>query len=572
MQRLAYITNVFARHGLWSAMETMGIRSWLTPEQVKQAEEISRASRDGEPPATELHPQAAAGGHGPTLANVVPGRLRAAFEELGPAFVKLGQVLATREDLLPPAFTQELSKLHAGVQTLPFSAVRQVLADELGEVVLEQFQQIDERPLAAGSMAQVHRATLRDGTQVVLKIQRPDIAQKIETDLSLMETIAALLERYFPETRILRPTVAIEEFARGTLGELDFIREAGTMAKIATNFAGVAYVKIPSVHWELTTSRVLTITYLDGVTINDREELKRRNFDPMQLVERGLSAFMQMVFVDGFFHGDLHPGNLLALEGSNVGILDFGVSVRIGRAVRERLAGLLLALVDEDYEAMANHFVELSNPSGDFDMDAFVHDVSNAMAPFVGLNLGDTRSGHLLWDFARIAARHGAPMPRELILFLRTFVAFEGIGTQLDPSFDVIATCRKFTARLVEDMYSTENLKRQGLVIARDFAALARTAPRQLRALLKSAIEGDLRLTIASEEMDRLASALDRSSSRMTVGMVVAALIIGSAILVPVRGGGEVYHMSVFGVVGFTLAGVGGLYVMWSIFRGRGGF
>jgi len=360
----------------------------------------------------------------------------------------------------------------------------------------------------------------------------------------------------------------IAEFTRAMSGELDFVREAGSTTKIAGNFTDVPYVKIPKVYWQYSTARVLTLEHIAGVPSSDREAMIRIGLSPPLLVERGLSMFLQMVFVDGLFHGDLHPGNILALPDNHIGVLDFGMVVRISRTTREHLAGLLVALVEEDFERMVQHFIELSDPASDFSYEDFQYDIANAVAPFVGLRLKAIRSGGVLWDLAKIAARHGVPLPQELIVFLKTLVSFEGVGIRLDPDFDLIRTCEKFTVEIVRGIYSPDNVKQNMMVIARDVTSLLRLAPLQLRRLLKAALDGQLRLNMSSDEIGRVAKALDRSSSRLAVSIIIAALLVGSSILTYARAGQEFWHLPLFGLVGFSLAGVLGFYVVWSVLRG----
>jgi len=561
--RLAQITNVFARHGLYSLLERLGIKTWLTPEQVRAAEEISRdEGATAEEGTADDAGFEIAGVHG------LPARLRRSLEELGPAFVKLGQVLASREDLLPAEYTSELRKLHSNVEALPFEVIKQRLKEELGEGKLAEFESIDATPLAAGSMAQVHEARLKSGESVVVKVQRPQIAKQIAVDLSLMETLASLIERYIPESRYIRPRAMIDEFARALSSELDFVREAGSTTKVRLNFEGNPAVVIPQVFWSFTTQRVLTLSKIEGVPSWDRDAMVKQGISPPMLVERGLAAFLQMVFVDGMFHGDLHPGNLLAQPGDRVGFLDFGLVVRLGRSTREHLAGMLEALIREDYERLCQHSVELSDPDTNFDMHAFQHDVANTVAPFVGLKLKSMRSGTVLWELAGVSAKHGVPLPQELIIFLKTLASFEGLGTHLDPDFDVITACEKVTHDIVRDFYSADNLKQQALVVARDFGSLARTAPLQVRRLLKAAIEGHLKFNMHSEDVAKLSVALDRSSSRLAISVIIGALLIGSSILTFARVGREMYQFPVVGLVGFSLAGMLGFYVVWSILRG----
>jgi ubiquinone biosynthesis protein len=565
MGRLAQITNTFARHGLWSLAERLGLKSQLTPEQVREAESLAEGTGVDESGAEAV----AKGTADVSELQGLPARLRRSFEELGPAFVKLGQVLAVREDLLPRDYVEELRKLHHSVAALPYAAIRQVLETELGPEKLALFAEIDERPLAAGSIAQVHAARLKSGESVVVKVQRPGIDHQIRVDLNLMGELAALIERFIPETASARPVAMIQEFARGFLGELDFIREGGNIAKIGRNFQSVSHVVTPEVHWKLTTPRVLTMTRIDGLPAWDRDRIIGSGLEPSLLVERGLGMFLKMVFIDGLFHGDLHPGNLLALDGSNVGVIDFGLCVHLSKSTRENLAGLLIALMDEDFNRVVTHYVELAEPAATFDALAFEHEIGNAVGPFLGLSLEDLRSGRLFWDLAGVAARHGAPMPQELVIFIKTLVTFEGIGTNLDPGFDVLKASEKYTAEIVAGLYSVESLKQQGLTIVRDLGQLAKHGPFQVRRLLRSALEGSLSFRVRSDELDRLAVAVDRSSARLSVSAIVGALIIGSSILAYAHVGANLQSIPMVGLVGFSLAGLLGLYVIWSILRGK---
>lgn len=562
--RLAHITNVFARNGLWSFFDAMGIRSQLTPQQIKEAEDLS--STEGADPI-EGGPQSAAD---IVRSDTAPVRLRKALEELGPAFVKLGQMMATREDLLPKSFTEELSKLHQNVQPVSFETIQSILKSELSEARCSIIKSIDPTPLAAGSIGQVHCAELQSGRKVVIKFQRPQIAQQVEIDLSLMSVLASLLEKYIPDSRSLRPKLTVEEFSRATLAELDYVREAGNMTKVAANFAGMSYARVPDVIWELSTSKILTQEFLDGESLAERDKLLQRGFDPALLIERGLNIFMQMVFKDGMFHGDLHPGNLMALEGNRIGIIDLGLVVSLGRNARERLAGLLNALVHEDYESMVSYYLELADPGPGFQAEAFQHDLANALSPFVGLKIAEMRSGKLLWDFARIAAAHGAPMPRELIMFLRTLVGFEGVSARLDPSFDIFSSCQRFADELVRGMYSPENIQRQGILIARDLIGLGRFAPRQIRNILKSLSDGQTVFKIESEAVSEVASALDRSVSRLAVSVIIGSLLIASALMLYIKAEstGSI-HFPTLGLTGLVIAATLSLYVIGSIFRSR---
>ncbi len=549
--RMAQIVNVFARHGFWTFIRESGLDRWLTPDQFRNAEAESSAELPAERDLS------------------LPVRLRMVLEELGPAFVKLGQVLAVREDLLPPEYLAELRKLHTQVEPLPYGIIRLRLEEELGAERLADFVKINQQPLAAGSIAQVHTAELASGEEVAIKVQRPNIKKQIETDLQLIATLATMLEKYIPELRSIRLPTMAAELSRAMSSELDFIREAGSTSKFAMNFRNVPYVVIPEIFWGYTTPRVLTMTYLRGTSPWDKAEIQRLGLDPVLLVEQGLEMFLKMVFVDGIYHGDLHPGNLLVLPENKVGVLDFGLVVRISKSTREHLAGLLVSLAREDYERMVQHVVELSEPSPDFNLESFQHDLANAVAPFIGLRQKAIRSGGLLFDLAKISARHGMPLPQELIIFIKTLASFEGIGLHLNPDFEIISSCEKFTAQIVKELYSPENLRDQALIIARDGAALLRHAPLQLRRLLKAALDGDLRVQIDSESVDELGAIVDRSSARLALSLLAAALFVAGAMLARDTDGRELLGIPVPALV-VLVAGAGSAFlVVLSILRKR---
>ena len=553
MSRFAQIVNIFARHGYWSVIERMEMR------RVLNAAEIEVATTESEVAAkTDANPTADLAG--------IPARFRKSLEELGPAFIKLGQILAVREDLLPKEFTDELRKLHSSVETLPFETIQQRLRDELGPQKLTEFAFIDPTPLAAGSIAQVHRAKLTDGSDVVIKIQRPGIKQQIETDLDLISTIAQLMEKFIPESRFARPTVMVDALSDALKAELDFVREAGSMSKMAQNFTEVPHIHFPAVHWNLSTQKILTLTYVAGIPASNRDAMIQAGIDVKLLVGRGLQMFMKMVFVDGFFHGDLHPGNLLAQPNSEIALLDFGLVIRMSSRTKEHLAGLLLCLAREDYDAMVMHYLELADPASNLDISKFQHDVANAVAPFVGLSLKHTPSAAVLWDLARIAARHNTPFPQDLIIFVKTLATFEGVGTRLDPDFNMMDQIEEFAGELLAEIYSPKRFQEQALSIGRDVASLLRHAPIQTRKLLNAALAGELRINIGSHELIKLSKSIDRSGSRLAISIIVGALLIGSSILTYASPTTQI-NVGIVGASGFILAGLLAVYIIFSILR-----
>jgi ubiquinone biosynthesis protein len=547
VQRLAVIVKTFAAHGFWSFIESINVKHILRPDEIK------RYGKDGDEQFL-------------MLAETAPKRLRAAFEELGPAFVKLGQLLASREDLVPESFASELRKLHSDVKKIPYSEIESILQYELGD--LSEFAEISATPLAAGSIGQVHRARLKDGRDVIIKVRRPHIVEQIATDVELMRYLTVLLERTFSDFKELQVQTIVEEFAWAIKGELDFIREAANMCKVAEHFRDRKDIVIPEVYWNLSTSHVLTQSFIDGYRIDDVSDFRSLGIDPLKIVETGLTAFLQMVFKDGLYHGDLHSGNLLVLPDGRVAMIDFGLCVHLSTSVREHLAGMLSSLVQEDFQTMTHHLTSLSHPSRNMDMDAFEQALSNEIAPFVGLKLAQVPTAKLMWKLARISAEHGAPVPRPLILFFKTLASFEGIGYRLHPDVDVLGICQNFAHELVGQIYTTQYYEKRLKAVGRDLITLSQRLPLQLKNLLETLNQGEMQLHIKSSGFKELSDSLDRVFSRMAVSIIVASLVIGSSILVLAKVGREYYHMSFFGIIGFSLAGVLGLYIIYSILRG----
>lgn len=551
--RLTQIAQVFARHGFGSILERIKIGSLLNAEDAKRLQEQH----------SETMGQVASSTIG------LPIRLRQALEELGPTFVKLGQLLAVREDLVPKPFIEELRKLHSSVSSLPYPVISRIIAEELGAERLALIAEIDVEPLAAGSIGQVHAARLASGEEVVIKVQRPQIEQQVKIDLSLMELLAGILEKYIPELEFLRPRLTVSEFSRSILAELDFVREAANANKFTENFADIPHVTIPKVFWELTTARVVVYSRLPGSPVTNRAVMEQQGLHVKTLLERSVAMFLKMVFIDGVYHGDLHPGNIFALEGNAIGLIDFGVTVRLGRAAQQSLAGLLTSLLDERYDDLVAHFLELAEPDADFDISAFTHEITNAIGPFVGLKVADKRTGKLLWELAAIAAHHGAPMPRELILFFRTVASLEGMAGQLDPYFDLVGECRKYTQDIVAKMYAPENMLTDATILFRDVVHLMRFAPQQMRRILKALQQGQLTLNVNIEDITKLASAVDKASARLSVSLVLGAFFIGSSILLYAHVEVLKWNTSLIGIGGFCLAGVLGIYLIISLFRGN---
>jgi ubiquinone biosynthesis protein len=338
------------------------------------------------------------------------------------------------------------------------------------------------------------------------------------------------------------------------------------MAKMAANFSEVSHIHFPTVYWNLSTQKVLTLSLMTGIPADQKEKMIAAGIDVRQLMSRGLGMFMKMVFVDGFFHGDLHPGNILAKEHSEIGLLDFGLVIRVSARTREHLAGLLLCLAREDYDAMVNHYLELADPAASLDIAKFQHDIANAVAPFVGLSLKNTQSGQLLWELAKIAAKHNTPFPQDLIVFVKTMATFEGVGTKLDPDFNIMDQVEDFAGDLLAEIYSPKRFQEQALTIGRDLASFLRHAPLQTRKLLTAALEGNVTINVASQDISRLTRSVDRTGSRLAIALILGSLLISSSILTYASPTTQI-NIGIVGAGGFILAGLLAIYIVISVIR-----
>jgi ubiquinone biosynthesis protein len=311
---------------------------------------------------------------------------------------------------------------------MPFSEVMRVLEEELGKNALVSITSIEEKPLAAGSIGQVHLAHLDDGSTIVLKIQRPGIFKVIKGDLELMGQVAQDLEKYLPELRPYRPSVIISELNLALLGELDYLREAANTEKIKKNFEQDDSIVLPKVIWNFTTSKVLGLEFLKGEKMPSTPQ---PNADI--IISKGLEMFLKMVAVDGEYHGDLHPGNLLLLSENRLGVIDFGLTVRLSSFQRLLIAEIFVSLIEGDCDRLARAMVEMGDPSPDFDYDGYNSDLLNTLGPYMGGNISNVKTGKLLFDFSKVSAKHGVPLPRSLFLVLKTLASFESVGRRLDP-------------------------------------------------------------------------------------------------------------------------------------------
>jgi ubiquinone biosynthesis protein len=545
LKRVADLSAILIRHGFGDLVGRMG----LTGTALRAGQSLT-ASKSATPEG--LTP---------------PERLRMALEEMGPTFVKLGQVLSSRIDLLPPAYIAELEKLRDSVPPVSFSALRAEVEAERSHPLTDDFSDIDPVPLGAGSIAQVHHARLHSGAQVILKIRRPGIRTLIEADLRLLMRLADIATAESADIRRFRPHEVVAEFAHSIRCELDLANECRNAERIAANFRDCAHIQVPRVHWEWTSGVMNVQDTVTGVPGTNLEAARRAGLDLRKIAARGADAVLQMMLVDRFFHADPHPGNVFYLPGDQIVFIDFGMVGHISRQRRDELVDLLTGVVERRPDAVTRILLDwagvglAANPDLEARIEGFINRVHGL--PLKSLNLSA-----LVLDLIAEVRVHDLALPPDLTMLIKVFTTLDGMGRELDPDFDIAAAAQPFLQRLILERYSPARLARNARDGLMAGAGLMNRLPDDLGRLLSAAQKGTLSFGIEIRKMDNLMDRFDRSVTRMTLGVLIAALIMGSSIVMTVVEGELPVGLTIFAMAGFFGAVAGGLWLLWSILRG----
>ena len=491
-------------------------------------------------------------------------RVRRALEDLGPTFVKLGQILATRVDLFAPDWIAEFEKLQDRASAVPFDAIRAQLATDLGADPDRVFADLEPEALASGSIAQVHRARLPDGTAVVLKIRRPGIESVIEADLRLLRRLAELAEREWPALQRYQPRALVRQFASSLGRELDLRTECRNAERIAANLGANVNIVVPAIYWQWVSRRLNVQSYIVGIAGRDVAAVEEAGLDRRTIARNGANAVLQMVLVDGFFHADPHPGNVFYLPENRLAFIDFGMVGRLSQSRREQLAELLYSLAQRDPERAAELLVDWAGKA-DVDLPALAMDIDCFIDEFHGIPLEQIEVGRLLSDLTSLMREHGLTLPPDLALLFKAAISLDGLGRLLDPGFDMVSEARPFLERIGCQRRSPRALARLGAKSLREAAMLALSLPGELRRLLKGMHKGTITLRVDVSHLDRAIERLDRSVSRLTMGIVTAALIIGSSIVMTVPAESTWLGLPFFGLLGFIGALICGIWLLISI-------
>src|SRR3982074_1419676 len=547
LPRLREISSVFVRHGLGDLVRRAGIATLL--------EHAGHVLQWGE--ATEIAP-------------LEPQqRARLAFEELGPTFVKLGQLLSTREDLLPPTWTTELAQLHSHVPPVPFDDLLPQREQGLGPSPFEVFGTLEREPYAAGSIAQVHRAKLASGTPVILKIRRPGIEAKIDADLRILEHLAHLVEQEIPEVRRYRPVQVVGQLRGSLERELDLAVEARNTERFARNFADDLDILVPRVYWEWTSSVMNVQEHIEGIRGNDLAAIDTAGLDRKVLAARGVDAVLKMILVDGVFHADPHPGNVMYLPDNRIALIDFGMVGRLSPARRRQIIDLLAGLAGHDEEAMlevlldwrGDEFVDEARLAADLGEFAF---------DYADMQLKELKIGVLLHRVSAILREHSIVLPSDLTLLFKALITLEGLGHQYDPEFRLIERVKPFIDRAMRERYQPVETARRAQQTLSDLFGLVTSMPRDLARLVKDARHGRMRVDLDLKRLDRFGDRLHSAMDRATIGIMTASLVVGSSIVMTIAEGPRLFGVSLLtycGLVGYLVAFVNSLWIIFSVWR-----
>jgi len=565
--RLHEIASVLIRYGFGDFVRRMGM-----------ANALERAGR------------ALLWKHADELAHLEPpARARRVLEELGPTFIKLGQVLATRVDLFEPEWIAEFGKLQDSAPPIPYADVLQQLAEDLGAPPEKIFAAFDPEPLAAASIAQVHRARLEDGSEVVVKVRRPGIRSVVEADLRWLMRLAELVESENPELRNFHPQEIVRQFELSLRRELDFAVECRNAERIANNFAGytdqdtisppatgrapdsatlpaAAIIVIPRVYWKWTGERVCVQEFIEGIPGRNLAAADHAGLDRKILARRGARAVLKMIVEDGFFHADPHPGNVFYLPGNRLAFIDFGMVGRLNEERRDQMIQLMLGMVRREPARVAEVMLDWSGDVS-VDEDSLILEIQAFVDQYYGIPLKQLSLGAMLTDLVAILREYRIALPSDLALLIKAFITLDGMGRELDPDFDMAGEAMPMLEKSVRARYKPAALFKRGWRSVGEMLSMISDIPHDLSRLLRAARRGRLQIHIDVPHLKHVGNQLDGAANRLVVGIVVAAIIIGSSIVMTVPGGPTLLGLPVFGLLGYLGAAAGGVWLLLSIWK-----
>ncbi|MBI4447474.1 AarF/ABC1/UbiB kinase family protein [Candidatus Woesearchaeota archaeon] len=546
IKRLKQISDVLFKHGLGYVLERIHLKTYLTFHKKVQASKFTQPIS-------------------------VPVRLRSAMEELGGGFVKLGQMLSLRKDLLPDEYCDEFSKLQDSVKPIHFKLVQLTVESELKKPINRVFSHFETTPLASASIGQVHRAKLRDGGEVVVKVQRPNIGEIFRTDIDILYHIARLAERHMPELAEYKLQDLIKEFEEYTIRELDYLREARNIETFYRNFRYDPTIKIPAAYQNYTTSKVLVMEFIDGIKIS---ELKNNHIssNAKKIVENVNKSFIRQILEFGFFHADPHPGNILILPNNRFALLDFGIVGRITPELKEKMEDLLIGLVKPDNELLASTFISLGLVRGDTDIDMLAEDLEAHFSDYYDVALDKINVLSLLMDCFAITKKYKVTFPSNVVLLIKAMSTTEAFNNAYNPDFNFVETAKPIVKRLMKKKMSPAYLLGGAKKNLINFKNVVTNFPRDVKSFVRMLQHGaNLKIEVDHKEIRELTQEMDRSSNRLTFGLIIAALIVAASLIIAAKIPPLILGIPLLAHVAFIFIIISSLLLIISMLREKGG-
>lgn len=496
-----------------------------------------------------------------------PVRLRMALEILGPTFIKLGQTLSARADILTSEYLEELNKLQDAVQPFSFAEVRQQIKKELGAPLETFFVNFESQPVAAASIAQVHKAQLLDGTEVAVKVRRPGIEKIIETDLDILRGLAALLEKHGSLGNLCSPVEIVQEFNRTIYREIDFTKEAHAFGRFRSNFANNDKVYIPEIFWDQCTEAILTMEFVDGIKISSRDKLEKAGYDLKQIANNGAQAFLEQFLTHGLFHGDPHPGNLMVLEHETICFLDLGMVGYINDELKHQLTNLIIGLYRQDIDLITSVILTARAKNKELNLSAMKRDLAEFIDDYYQLPLARINVRKLIHEFIYMMKKHHIKFPSDLMLLAKALLTIEGIGRQLDPEFNLIEHIKPAASEMVKQRISGTTIQKELTQIIRAYGDMAKNLPREIKELLYRINNNNFKIDLEHRGLEKLIADLDKSSNRLSFSFIIGSLIIGSSLIMQTDSGPHLFGIPLLGLLGYTFAAALGLWLAFGILR-----
>lgn len=493
-------------------------------------------------------------------------RIRMALADLGPSFIKLGQVLSTRPDLIPLEIVKELEKLQDDVPAFSSEQAREIVTAQL-QPIEDIFLSFSDKPIAAASMAQVHKAVLKNGQPVAIKIQRPKISRIIETDINILYDLAGLTEKYFPEAELYNPKAIVDEFAKTIRSELDFVREGRNIDRFRNYFKNDNTIYLPQVYWEYTTPSILTMEFINGIKISEIDFAERKDLDRKIIARNGALATLKMIFEMGLFHADPHPGNIFVLKNNILAPLDFGMVGRLDEQTKTYLQNLLLAIVERNIDKMIKIFIEAEVIDETKDTRLLRIDLNDFIDTYYGIPLNQLEIEKLFSNLIEVLRRHRIAVMTDIVLMSKALATIESVGRSLDPDFNMMELVEPYAKKLMLQPVLPKKQLKEIKQFVDETEELVKILPGELKQILRKIKKGRMNLIFEHRGLDRLITELDKSSNRLAFSLIIAALVIGSSIIVHSNKGPFIFGFPIFGLIGFLIAAIFGLWLVIAILR-----